>query len=465
MRLPSMVRRLIGWQVAAMLVAWMGLSFFIVFRMLAFGDGDLDRRIDFLAQSLAEAASAARGDPTALTQRLRKAESIFVDGVLAELDASAGYVPVYQVWSATGVLLYASPAAPQQMLGTQSQGLGTAVIAKYEYRTVAATSADSTVRVVVAERTDQRLAQNIPLLRTIAIAQLSILTWSIAVMWFAGRRGFRPLIRLADRISKREPGDLAPLSTIDLYAETAPIVLEINSLLARESRRLETERGFLADAAHELRTPLAAIGAQAHILGSATEPADRQAALKELEQGMHRASHLMRQLLDIARLESGSTLGPKSTVDLADLCRQRLAALTPRARTKSIAIAFDAPEAVPAEVDRGAWISIVDNVVDNAIRYTPHGGHVDIQLQCDAESAALRVRDDGPGIPIEDRERAFDRFVRLSANTDQSGSGLGLAIVRRAVESVSGSIRFVEGRSGSGLGLLVRIPLRGELLD
>jgi signal transduction histidine kinase len=463
MRTPSMVNRLIAWQVGAMVVAWLGLSMFIVVRMLAFGDGDLDRRIDFLAQALAEAASAARGDPAELRSRLKKAESIFVDGVIAELDGAEGYVPIYQVWAASGALLYASPAAPKEMLTPRSSGLGASTIGGHEFMTVAAVSVDGQVRVALAERTDQRLAANLPLLRTIGIAQLSILIWTLAVMWVAGRRGFKPLIQLADGIAKRLPGDLAPLSTNNLYVETAPIVLEMNSLLAREARRLETERGFLADAAHELRTPLAAIGAQAHLLGRADDPTARRAARDELEQGVQRVSHLLSQLLDIARLEAGPVGGALERIDVADLCRQRLATLNQRARSRAVELALEAPEHLVAWVNRGGFLSVVDNLVDNAIRYTPAKGNVLVRLVAEAATVCLEVRDDGPGIDAADRERVFDRFVRLPGPSEQ-GTGLGLAIVRRVVDTQAATLHFVEGLSGRGVGFRVRWrePVKGD---
>ncbi|MDE2146302.1 MAG: two-component sensor histidine kinase [Burkholderiales bacterium] len=454
---PSLVRRLIAWQVGAMVVAWLGLSAFILSRMLASGDGDLDRRIGFLAQSLAEAASAAHGDPVELRRRLHQAEHIFVDGVMAELDAAAGYVPVYQVWSRRGELLYASPAAPAQALSTRASGLGRLRVGGHELRTVAATSEDGLVRVALAERTDDRLAENLPLLRTIALAQLSILGWSLLVMWLAARRGFRPLVELARGIARRAPGDLAPLATDRLYLETAPIVREINGLLAREARRLEVERGFLADAAHELRTPLAAISAQAHLLARAEAPPERQAALDELEQGVERVSHLLSQLLDIARLDAGPVGGAREALDLAELCRQRMAVLTQRARRRAVALELEAPEQLRAQASRSGFLSLLDNLVDNAIRYTQAGGRVAVGLQAEGAEVVLLVRDDGPGIALADRERVFERFVRLGPSAEP-GTGLGLAIVRRVVDSQSASLRFVEGLSGRGVGFRVALP-------
>jgi signal transduction histidine kinase len=459
--LPSMVRRLIAWQVLAMGVAWLALSAWIVSTMMAFGNGDLDRRMDYFAQALAEAASAARGDAAELARRLQTTERIFVKGMIGDLSAADAYVPIYQVWTAQGQLLHASPAAPQTAMTQRAQGLSTQTLNGQEYRVVAAPSGDGQVRVVVAESTTRRLADNWPMLRVIGLSQLIILAWSLAITWVAARRGFKPLTELAARIARRAPGDLAPLPAQGVHVETAPIVQEINSLLAREGRRLEVERGFLADAAHELRTPLAAINAQAHLLAHTDDAPTRAVARQELEGGMQRVSHLLSQLLDMARLEAGPPAGAVETLDVADLARQRLATLMRLARARAVEVAFDAPEQLLVQVNRSGFLSILDNLVDNAIRYTPSGGHVLVTLRAEQQDITLEVRDDGPGIAPADRERVFERFVRLSnvhEHVTEPGSGLGLAIVRRWVDSQAATLRFVDGLSGRGVGFAVRLP-------
>jgi signal transduction histidine kinase len=456
-RLPSLVRRLIGWQLAAMAVAWIVLSVWLMHQMMVFGNGDLDRRMAYFAQALAEAGSAARGDPQDLERRLATTERIFVDGVIASLDATRSYVPTYQLWDAGGNLMRASAAAPGEPLGNHAHGLEKRIIDGHEFRVAGAMSSDGTVRAVVGERVDQRFAANLPMLQVIGGGQLMIFLWIVAVTWVAARRGLRPMTLLARQLAERRPGDLTPLEGERLHTETAPVVNEINGLLAREAQRLEAERGFLADAAHELRTPLAAINAQAHVVMSATDPAALDWARKELEQGIDRVSHLLSQLLTMARLEAAPLSTPVESIDIAELCRQRLAALSSLARSRAIHLAFDGPEALVARVSRLGLLSVIDNLVDNAIRYTPEGGHVEVRLSRDEHGIGLLVRDDGPGIPQADRERVFERFVRLS-HGPEAGSGLGLAIVKRALASQAATLRFVEGLSSRGVGLLVVLP-------
>ncbi len=445
----SMLRRLIAWQVAAMAVAWVMLSAWILFQMLGYGNGDLDRRMDFFAQSLAEAASAAQDDADELKRRLQTTERIFVSGVIGAGAHGQHYVPVYQLWSAEGRLLYASAAAPSTPLSTFNSGFSTTSSGDHELRVVSAMSSDATVRAVVGERVEQRLLSIWPMLQGIGLSQLLILAWIVVITWVAARRGFKPLTSLAAQIARRQPGDLSP----------GPIVAEINGLLAREGRRLESERGFLADAAHELRTPLAAINTQAHVMLTADDPGASQAAAAELQQGMDRVSHLLAQLLTIARLEASPVQSAAEWVDVADLGRQRLASLSQLARLRSISLVYDAPEVLMSSVNRSGFLSILDNLVDNAIRYTPSGGRVEVRLTRGDDGVGLSVRDDGPGIAETDRERVFERFVRLPRAAEQ-GSGLGLAIVKRVVASQTGSLRFIDGLAGRGVGFLVRLPLR-----
>jgi signal transduction histidine kinase len=454
-QLPSMVRRLIVWQIGAMAVAWLVLSGWLIVQMMAYGNGDLDRRMDYFAQTLAEAASAARDDPSELQRRLRTAERIFVEGVIGELDSARHYVPVYQLWTSNGRLIHASAAAPAVPLTADQHGYSQARWDDHDFRVVAAMSSDGRVRAAVAERIDQRLSANWPMLQIIGGSQLLILSWIVAITWLAARRGFKPLTALAEQIARRQPGELSPLNRGHVYAETEPIVQEINALLLREGRRLETERGFLADAAHELRTPLAAINAQAHVLITTKDAAALLAAQRELQEGMERVSHLLSQLLTIARLEAGPTQGPVETLDIADLCRQRLATMSRLARGRAISLTLNAPDSFIAKLERSAFLSILDNLVDNAIRYTPSGGHVEVRLGDQDGGICLSVRDDGPGIAIADRERVFERFVRLPQSSEL-GSGLGLAIVQRLVASQAASLRFIEGLSGRGVGFLVQ---------
>jgi signal transduction histidine kinase len=456
MKHPSLLRRIIGWQVLMMGISWIVLVAWLFHMMTAFENGDLDRRMKYFAEILAETASGASHDHDVLAQRLRATERTFVEGVIETLENAAGYRATFQVFDGRGALLYRTGSASDTPLA-ETAGLSLATRENGDrWRLARVRSSDQSVTVIVAESESDRWGSIWPMLQIIGGAELLILGSSLLITWWATRRGVRPLKILADKISQREAGDSAPITAPLVYSETVPIVHELNALLDRESRRLENERGFLADAAHELRTPLAAIGTQAHLLLGATEESERRRFAGSLESGLERVSHLLTQLLTIARVDApGAQFGLERT-DVATVVRERLAELSVAARARSIAVTLECPDTLFASVNAAGFVSIVDNLVDNAIRYTPNGGHVAVQLGINEGDLEFVVRDDGPGIAPEERHRVFERFYRVPGSTAR-GSGLGLAIVQRVARAHNASVRFVDGLAGAGIGVVVKL--------
>jgi signal transduction histidine kinase len=453
---PSLVRRIIGWQVAMMGVSWIVLVAWLFHMMTAFENGDLDRRMLYFAEILAETASGTGHDPEVLARRLRAIEKTYVGGVIESLENAAGYKATYQVFDAGGTLLYRTGEASAAAL-TTTPGLSLTTRENGEpWRLARATSSDGSVAVIVGESESDRWGSIWPMLQIIGAAQILILASSVVITWWATRRGVGPLRTLADRISRREAGDSTPITAPLVYAEMVPIVRELNALLDRESRRLESERGFLADAAHELRTPLAAIATQAHLALGVTDVSERTRLSQALERGLERVSHLLAQLLTIARIDAPCAQFGLERTDVATVVRERLAELSVGARARSVSLALECPDTLFAEVNRFGFVSIVDNLVDNAIRYTPSGGHVAVTLGTSGGDLEFVVRDDGPGIAPEERARVFERFYRVPGSTVQ-GSGLGLAIVERIARAHNATVRFVDGLSGAGIGLAVRL--------
>jgi signal transduction histidine kinase len=455
---PSLVHRLVKWQIAAMTFAGLMLLAWICYVMMQFGNGDLDKRMAYFAQILAEAGSTARNDPDLLTQRVLTTERGFVRGVIKDLDIAQDYAPMYRVFDANGRLLHtAGDSAALGMPATD--GVSELELGKLGcWRIARATSQDRSIVVVVGESPKTRWASIWPMLLVIGFSQVLIFAVCILAVWIAARRGMRPLRELAGQMSRRKAGDLSPIKPAQTFAETAPIVDELNGLLDRETRRFENERGFLADAAHELRTPLASIGVQAHLMLASTEAAPRERAAQDLRAGVERVSHLLSQLLTIARVDAPGAQMPVESLDIAELVRDRLAQMSPSARSRGITLDFQAPESAPFAVNRAGFISIVDNLVDNAIRYALTGGYVLVVLDVNAHGLTLAVRDDGPGIEPEERERVFERFYR-TPGTAAPGSGLGLAIVRKIAQAHRATIAFAEGLNGRGIGVVITLPV------
>lgn len=274
-----------------------------------------------------------------------------------------------------------------------------------------------------------------------------------AWIWFATRRGFRPLDQIATELSCRTPERLDPLTPETAPREIRPLIEAINGLFARLADSLEAERRFTADAAHELRTPLAAIVTQAQVAARARDAAERDHALGQLAAGAQRARHLVEQLLTLARLDPAADL-PMSEVRLDRLAAEVCADHGPAAVEKNIALELEAPQAVTLTGNEAMLRVLLRNLLDNAIRYTPAGGKVGVGVTARGRQIELSIADDGPGIPPDQRAQALRRLHRL-AGQDIEGCGLGLSIVARIAELHRARLEMGEGLEGRGLGITV----------
>ena len=265
-----------------------------------------------------------------------------------------------------------------------------------------------------------------------------------------------PLARMRRQVATRAARDLSPLSADGVPAEVQPLVAELNALFARVQGTLEAQTHFVADAAHELRSPLTALKLQLQAAERARDEAARQHAIGQLRSGIERSIGLVEQLLALARLE-GKPDEAGERVDLEELARQAVADLLPAAHRKGIDLGLATSEPLQVTSHRESLHLILRNLVDNAVKYTPAGGRVDIALGRDAQGAWLAVDDSGPGIPEAERQRVFDRFYRV-AGSEADGSGLGLAIVRTVAERMGATVRLGASPALGGLRAEVRFP-------
>lgn len=265
--------------------------------------------------------------------------------------------------------------------------------------------------------------------------------------WLIVRVGLRPLRTIAAAVEQRSDTDLAALPESP-YRELAPLVDAINRLMRRLSERLAREQEFLADAAHELKTPLSVVQLNAHLLETATDGRQRRQAGSGLREGVARATHTVHQLLAFERARSdGATPAP---LDLAALVRDRLALAAPLALQRAIEIELQATQPLMLPLHRESMSALLDNVIGNAIKYSPAAGRIEVHLGQAGAGARLTVTDQGPGIPPPLRARVFERFYRMPGQ-DQAGSGLGLSIAERAAERNAARIHLDSGAGGKGL--------------
>ncbi|GLH71514.1 two-component sensor histidine kinase [Geothrix limicola] len=363
----------------------------------------------------------------------------------------------YQVFDGAGHLLYRSPSAPSVSLAGQGPGFHRLEVQGEAYRVFVEDGAGGRLRVAVAEslsfrrRLGWRLLGQTPLGFFILFVILAVCTWLYS------RRALRPLRHLAETVAQRKPGDLSPLLPSMDIKETRPLVAAMNGLLARVQELIETQRRFVADAAHELRTPLAVVGTQAHTLMLETDPVRREALGQDLQHGIERATGLVRQLLGVARLEAVQPERIEGTLDLGRLARERAAHLLPLALAKGQDLGVEGPERLEIRGDAAVLAMALDNLLENAIRYTPERGIITLRLGGSDAGLFMEVEDDGPGMSEAFKARAFERFSR-ELGTHSVGAGLGLAIVRRAVEWHRGQVKLMPASGASGLRVRIDLP-------
>ncbi len=330
--------------------------------------------------------------------------------------------------------------------------------------------------VQVAETFDGRSRLAGEIVKGVLLPQFVVLPLAVLLVWLALARGIASLSDLQQRIRRRDSDDLSPIDEQLAPDEVAPLVRAINDLLTRLDRSMRSQKNFLADAAHQLKTPLAGLRTQAEFAGRQIDAGhhDPQALKKTLQQiarSSERAAHMVNQLLAMARAENRAQLVLRERVEVARLATETVQDFVPRALAKRIDLGYEGPAGVDgAGAPAGAWVlghavllgELIRNLVDNALHYTPSGGTVTVRVADDkaAGTVVLQVEDSGPGIAAAERERVFEPFYR-SLGTEVDGSGLGLAIVREIARQHRAEVAIDDAGNGAaapGTLVTVRLP-------
>jgi two-component system sensor histidine kinase TctE len=293
-----------------------------------------------------------------------------------------------------------------------------------------------------------------------ALPQALVAFIAFIVIWFSVTRALAPLSVLRQEIEQRSHRDLSALPVAHVPAEVRPLVESTNSLLQRLSTVLSAQQRFIADAAHQLRTPIAGLRTQTELARRQTSPADVEAALAQLQTAAERTTHLVNQLLSLARAEpSAERAQPLEKLHLDTLAREVTTECVPRALARNIDLGFDNGDALP-EIQGDAFLlrEMLGNLIDNAIRYTQPGGQVTVRVSREPGNLLLSVEDNGPGIPESEREAVLERFHRV-LGTGVEGAGLGLSIVREIVTRHRGQIRLLSAINNRGTLALVTLPV------
>ena len=363
---------------------------------------------------------------------------------------------VIQIWDRRdGRLVYASPAVADVILRGNPASRTDQVLHGQTYQ---AFEVDSPRWSMLWARTPLKAPWILKTLGRQIIGDIVIAVPCILLpVLLAVLQGLRPLRRFSDRIAARGPDDMSPIGLIPKHAELKPLAVALDDLLAKLRRKIEAEEAFVASAAHELRTPLAVVTAQAYVLAKATKVEERDEAQQHMEGATSRASHLIHQLLLLASMDMQRPV-KCTTVDLAQLVRQKVASFVPSASIRNIELAVEAPERVMLTLEVESFHSVLQNLVDNAIRYGRECGKVIVALLPRGDAVILSVADDGPGIAQEEHSRIFDRFYRVEGTADVPGTGLGLAIAKQAAARIGGALQLAPGLEGRGICFTLQIP-------
>ncbi len=441
-RRPSLRGRLLALLLAGVAVAWLAAA--------VMGFLDARKEINKLLDAhLAQSASllVAQAD----------LEMEEVDGDQLAAMPHYSLKVAFQIWERGGALRLRSASAPAERLSTVERGFSDVKVKGKSWRVFSAWDTRRQHLVQVAEERHARdeMAGDIAehLLAPLAIA-LPVLG---LFLWIAVTRAVRPVKRLGEEVARRASDDLSPLVSGGAPSEVAPLLDNLNRMFSRVAALLESERRFTADAAHELRTPLAAVKAQAQVARASTQDDERQRALDNVIIGCDRAARLVEQLLTLARLEPAELRARREPCDLAVVAREVIAVLVPFALAKGVEIELDAPGELPVSGTPELLRVLVRNLVDNAVRYSPAQSLVRVSLTQQRGGVTFSVLDSGPGVPPEERANLGRRFHRL-LGTGEAGSGLGLSIVKRIAELHRARVEFGEGAEGRGLRVAVSFP-------
>ena len=365
---------------------------------------------------------------------------------------------LYQIGTRSGQILYRSPGAPAAP-PTSGEGPGCANVSLGGrwWRTCSLASRSTPLVLHMAEPLDYRAALLSRTMRAVAVPLSFALVLLTLLIGVVTERAFRPVRRIAAELAERRDDDLSPLNTAEMPVETHGLGVALNGVLARQAEVLARERRFTADAAHELRTPLASLRVQAQVAARAGTATERRSALDKLQANIDRTTHLMSQLLSLSRLEPGSSLFiPEQVTEAQRVVDLVMEDLAPGARDKQVAIAVSGcHHEVPGSPE--VLYLLLRNLLENSIRNVSTGGWVALEVAARDAQALLTISDDGPGIPCAERSRAFERFYRIPGSAPGS-SGLGLSIVGRIVELLGGEIELASPATGTGLTVTVTLP-------
>ncbi|MGD9843579.1 MAG: ATP-binding protein [Steroidobacteraceae bacterium] len=383
----------------------------------------------------------------------------FVEQLIGESGYPSSHYLRFQVWSQDLRLVYRSIGAPTTPMLAMDGGANWVGADGQLMHTYSTWNTRHSLQIQVAEPLSYRDKIARGALNRLIVFTTIFLPCTALLIWLVIARSFAPIQWLGSAVSQRTANNLDPLDTRHVPREVAPLILSFNRLLVRVREAITLEREFTADAAHELRTPLAAIRAHAQVLSAARNPGEANEAARDIIAGVDRGGRLVDQLLALARLDASleeMSVRADVELDLQQIVFSEIELQQDLAQRRQISLTADTQVARVRGSTEALQI-LLRNLIDNALRATPVGGAVQVACGENGSGAWLAVRDSGVGIQAEERERIFRRFYRVKGSA-YGGSGLGLSIVQRVAERHGAAIKFTDGLHGRGVGVMLTFP-------
>ncbi|RTL53451.1 MAG: sensor histidine kinase [Rhodocyclaceae bacterium] len=454
----SLLGEILLWIFSLLLFLW-ALSIVMTYQVAnSIANQPYDEQLASDARAVAKLIALNKGNVTVsfqgVARDLLRADSrdrvfyqvIGFDGQLAAGDKDIPWVDLPDTGEAS-VILY-----------RDDEIAGEEVRVAYGYFPVTDTGRQALVQIAETRKKRQGLAAS--MVSGVIVPQFVIVPLAVLLVYLGLARGITPLQRLQQELRRRRPSDLRPVSVEGIPEEIRPLIESMNGVMRRLDDNLYAQRRFIADAAHQLKTPLTGLRTQTEIALRESDPEALQRTLRKVALGAERLSHLTQQLLSLARAEATTEkAGQFTALDLREVARTMAMEWADRALGKSIDLGYDEPyDALPIVGSEFLLREVLANLLDNALKYTPAGGQVTLRLSRQGSSARLEVEDSGPGIPDEERDQVFERFYR-GLHTETEGSGLGLSIVREVADLHGGRVAIATPTGHPGTLVILDLPL------
>ena len=471
----SLFGEILDWMLAPLLLLW-PLSIAVTYLAAkAIANGPFDRALETSAIVLSQQVREVNGR-VVLQLPLSAKEILRAD----ERDNI-----YFQVLGTRGEFISGDPDLPLPIDSEQPySGLvhlrddklaGNDIRVAHTYINIPGMGSNTPVLVQVAETLDKRAQLANEIIKGVILPQFVILPLAVVLVWFGLARGLAPLTALQQRIHARNPADTSPINERSTPQEITPLVVSFNEMLARVEQSVNSQKRFIADAAHQMKTPLAGLRMQAELAQREQSPDELRRSLAHIASSSNRTAHLVKQLLSLARMENASASQAMAPTDLAVLTREIVTGWLSQAWARQIDLGVEVPPMPVMVLGNSLMLTeMLGNLIDNAISYTPNGGHVTVRVHANSaeQEIMLEVDDTGPGIPITERERVMERFYRILGSGIE-GSGLGLAIVREIVQQHGGTVSILDHiyaydpvRSGTRIRIMLpRLQVRNADTD